>query len=62
MKDRIRDSYKLSRNIYDDVLTQGKWWSRLYIRIFWDGVDDVAIAEKVLRQIQDDLQCFLVYE
>lgn len=28
MSNKIRKSYKQSKNIYDDVLTQGKWWSR----------------------------------
>ncbi len=54
MKDKIKDSYKASKNFYDDVLTQGKWWSRLYIKVFWGGVDDVAIARKVLSMIPDD--------
>lgn len=52
--DSITDSYKQSRNIYDDVLTQDKWWSKLYIRLFWSGVNDNEIAEKVLSFIPDD--------
>lgn len=52
--DKIRTSYRQSRNIYDDVLTQKKWWSRLYIRIFWGGTDDSAIAERLLDFIPDD--------
>ena len=56
MKDKIRDSYQASKNIYDDVLTQGKWWSRLYIRLFWQGVDDVQIAGHLLRMIPDDFK------
>lgn len=54
MDDKIRKSYKQSKNIYDDVLTQGKWWSRLYIRLFWSGVDDNAVAREVLKYIPDD--------
>jgi len=46
MGDKIKQSYKQSKNIYDDVLTQGKWWSRLYIKLFWSGVDDNEIARK----------------
>ena len=46
MCDKIQGAYKQSKSIYDDVLTQNKWWSRLYIRLFW-GVDDLAIAEKM---------------
>ena len=54
MDDKIRKSYKQSKNIYDDVLTQGKWWSKLYIRLFWSGVDDNAVAREVLKYIPDD--------
>lgn len=54
MNDKIKASYKQSKNIYDDVLTQGKWWSRLYIRLFWGGVDDNEIAREVLKYIPDD--------
>ena len=50
----ITSSYRRSRSIYDDVLTQDKWWSRLYIKVFWSGVDDNIIAAKVLRYIPDD--------
>ena len=54
MSDKIKKSYKQSKNIYDDVLTQSKWWSRLYIRLFWNGVDDKEIAQKVLEYIPYD--------
>ncbi|WP_367270499.1 class I SAM-dependent methyltransferase [Ruminococcus sp.] len=50
----IASSYKRSRNIYDDVLTQNKWWSKLYIRLFWSGADDNMIAERLLSHIPDD--------
>ena len=50
----ITDSYHQSRNIYDDVLTQDQWWSKLYIRLFWSGVDDNEIAEKLLSCLPDD--------
>ena len=53
MKDHINESYRLSKNIYDDVLTQNKWWSRLYIRLFWNGVDDNLIAEELLKCVPD---------
>lgn len=56
MTDRIRESYRQSRNIYDDVLTRNKWWSRLYMNIFWGGCDDNEIARKVLGYIPDDLK------
>ena len=53
MKDKIKESYKQSKNIYDDVLTQSKWWSKLYIRLFW-GVDDIEIAEKLFHMLPDN--------
>ena len=28
MSDKIKQSYRQTRNIYDDVLTRSKWWSR----------------------------------
>lgn len=52
--DDIKSSYKKSRDIYDDVLTKDKWWSKLYIRLFWSNVDDNEIAEKVLSYIPDE--------
>lgn len=54
MSDKIRESYRSSRNIYDDVLTRSKWWSRLYMNVFWDGIDDNVIAGKVLSYIPDN--------
>ena len=53
MSDKVKDAYKQSKSIYDDVLTQSKWWSRLYIRIFW-GVDDVEVTDKLFRMLPDD--------
>jgi len=54
MSDKIQESYRQSRNIYDDVMTRSKWWSRLYMNVFWGGVDDNEIARKVLGYIPDD--------
>ena len=56
MKDKIKTSYKQLKNIYDDVLTQSKWWSKLYIRLFWSGVDDNEIAERILAYIPDEFE------
>ena len=53
MPDKITEAYKLSENIYDDVLMQRSFLSKLYISLFW-GVDDNEIAEKVLSMIPDD--------
>lgn len=54
MGDKITRSYRQSRNIYDAVLTQSTWWGRLYIRLFWSGVDDNEIAREILQEIPDD--------
>lgn len=54
MEDKIEKSYRFSKNFYDDALTQNKWWSRLYFKLIWGGVDDNEIARKVLSWIPDD--------
>ena len=54
MEDKIKDAYEASKNIYDDVLTQGNFFSRLYIKLFWSGTDDNEIARRVLSYIPDD--------
>ena len=54
MADKIQNAYETSKNIYDDVLTQGNFFSRLYIKLFWSGTDDNDIARKVLSYIPDD--------
>ncbi len=54
MEDKIKNSYHLSKNFYDNYLSQSKWWIRLYFRIFWEGVDDNEIARRVLEYIPSD--------
>ena len=54
MEDKIKDAYEASKNIYDDLLTQGNFFSRLYIKLFWSGTDDNEIARRVLSYIPDD--------
>lgn len=54
MTDKIQNAYKSSKNIYDDVLTQRSFFSKLYIRFFWSGTDDNEISKKVLSYIPDD--------
>ena len=54
MKDKIVKSYKQSKNIYDDVITHSKWWSKLYMKLFWKGVDDNEIADRLLEYIPKD--------
>ncbi|MBQ9396117.1 MAG: class I SAM-dependent methyltransferase [Proteobacteria bacterium] len=54
MSDKIKSSYKQSRNIYDDIITHQTWWSKLYNRLFWNGVDDNDIAADLLDNIKND--------
>ena len=54
MADKIQNAYESSKNVYDDVLTQGNFFSRMYIKMFWSGTDDNEIARKVLSYIPDD--------
>jgi ubiquinone/menaquinone biosynthesis C-methylase UbiE len=54
MSDKIKCSYKQSRNIYDDIITHKTWWSKLYNRLFWNGVDDNDIAADLLANIKND--------
>lgn len=54
MADKIKEAYQASKDIYDDVLTQENFFSRLYIKVFWSGTDDNEIAHKVLSYISDD--------
>ena len=54
MADKIQNAYEASKNLYDAVLTQGNFFSRLYIRLFWNGTNDRDIARKVLSYIPDN--------
>lgn len=54
--DKTKTAYKSSKNIYDDILTQNSFWGKLYMKVFWSGVDDSEIADKVLSKIPDDFQ------
>ena len=54
MSDKIKDAYKSSKDIYDDVLAKDKWWSKLYIDLLLGGADDNEIASELLRYIPDD--------
>lgn len=56
MSDKIKEAYQSSKNIYDDVLTQGNFFSRLYIKVFWSGTNDNEIAQKVLSYIPNDFK------
>ena len=54
MADKIQNAYTSSKNIYDDVLTQGSIFSKLYIKFFWSGTNDNEIARKILSYIPED--------
>ena len=54
MADQIKEAYQSSKNIYDNVLTQRNFFSRLYAKVFWSGTDDYEIAHIVLSYIPDD--------
>lgn len=54
MADKIKNAYKSSKNIYDDVMTQGSIFSKLYIKFFWSGTEDNEIARRILGCIPDD--------
>ena len=56
MADKIKSSYKFSKSFYDDAITQDKWWSRVYFKLLWGGVDDNEIARLVLNWIPDDFR------
>ena len=44
MDNKIQKAYQDSKNIYDDVLTQGSFLSKVYNKIFWSGTDDIQIS------------------
>ncbi|MBO4817523.1 MAG: hypothetical protein J5498_04485 [Bacteroidales bacterium] len=48
MDNKITSSYRHSKGFYDNIMTRATWWSDLYLRIFWQNVDDVEIAGHVL--------------
>ena len=54
MSDKIQSVYESSKNIYDNVLTQRNFISRMYSKLFWGGTDDNEIARKILSYISDD--------
>ena len=49
MADKIQDAYESSKNIYDGVLTQGNFFSRMYIK------SDFTLSEFYQEIIEDEL-------
>lgn len=60
MADKIKKAYRASKGIYDDVLTQRSLFSKLYIKLFWSGVDDNKIARVILDYIPEDFSSALL--
>lgn len=60
MADKIKKAYRASKGIYDDVLTQRSLFSKLYIKLFWSGVDDNKIARVILDYIPEDFSGVLL--
>ncbi len=50
-KNTIKKAYKKSISIYDEILVGRKWWSKLYLSVFWGGVNDLYIADELLCRI-----------
>lgn len=47
---KIEKAYAMVAKRYDDALTARKWWSKLYIDLFW-RVDDIAISQRILSHL-----------
>lgn len=56
MANKINKSYKQTVGIYDSILTQSSWIGKLYMNLFWGGIDDVKIANELLSRIPDDFE------
>ena len=54
MANKIKEAYKESNNIYDDILTHKGFLSKVYNKLFWGGTNDNEIAKKILSKIPDD--------
>ena len=54
-KTTVQKAYRFSRHFYDDAITQGKWWSRLFLKLVWGGGEDKEIAPRGLGCITVDL-------
>lgn len=51
MSDKIQSAYESSKNIYDDVLTQGNFISRMYNKLIVVGMYKSEVAEvKKMKQ------------
>lgn len=48
---KIQRAYKESMPIYDEILRGRTWWSKLYLNVFWGGINDDKIAKELLLRI-----------
>ena len=53
MKDKIKSAYRGSKNIYGDMLTKNKLWSKIYISTLWN-IDFLEITQRILDMIPKD--------
>ena len=54
MEKKIQKAYEDSKNVYDDILTHDSFLSKIYNKIFWNGVNDNEISDKLLSNIPND--------
>ncbi|MFI3237903.1 MAG: class I SAM-dependent methyltransferase [Lachnospiraceae bacterium] len=54
MSKKIKKAYKSTTKFYDDLLTHSSIWGKLYMKIFWSGMDDNRIADVMMSYIPDD--------
>lgn len=54
MSKKLKKAYQSSIHIYDDLLTQNSVWGKLYMNVFWSGVDDKELTKNLLKNIPDD--------
>lgn len=54
LADRIQRAYGRTGNIYDGLLTGGSLLGRLYLRVFWNGIDVRSVADRLLSRIPAD--------
>lgn len=59
--DRNPYSWNMEFIDYDDVITQGSFLSKMYIKIFWRGTDDNEIVQDLIDTLNANLErCVLI--
>ncbi len=54
MSGKIKSAYRTSISFYDEVLCGRTWWSKCYLSIFWGGINDIDIANRLLQKIPEN--------